>query len=271
MAQSVIQRGPNLLPPASSNHMLQSKEDLEIALARQLRFLQKSANDFDNGDLDEAIRMAATLRVLLHDGKGNSRSLISQLNLREKAFISTVEPYEPNPLIIIPYWGLIKINFTPSGTTAMAVLDDAGVSRSLIFTDWWAETVFVDEEQNSFTREGLILLVTDKDGGAHVDPKLPEPYANLSRNNSLGVLFGNGHKWIPLKHPEWIAIRQIAHEVLKSLVEGYTKRISMPMGLVIGGIQIEGEAIDSTQPSVASQVKKKGRRWWSKSKPPTLT
>ena len=62
------------------------------------------------------------------------------------------------------------------------------------FIKWWEQNIiFKDSRGNIFTRKDLVRNVTDKDGGAHVDPSLQEAYANLSRFNLTGLkLYVNG-------------------------------------------------------------------------------
>jgi hypothetical protein len=56
--------------------------------------------------------------------------------------------------------------------------------------DWWHDPVLTDADGAAFSREDLVLLVANKDGGAHVDRTLPPEYAALTRNNSIGVTHG---------------------------------------------------------------------------------
>jgi len=69
----------------------------------------------------------------------------------------------------------------------------------------------------------LILTAANQDGGAHVDPALDEVYADLSERNSLAWIANDGQGEHPMEGPEKVAIRQIAHEALKSLKPGYMK------------------------------------------------
>jgi len=81
------------------------------------------------------------------------------------------------------------------------------------YKDWWNEIIF-DDKQNFYTRRDIILFITNKDGGTHVDPTLNESYAALTRHNSLGWVDSSGR---PSKNnPAYVAIRQIAYEVLAS-------------------------------------------------------
>lgn len=50
--------------------------------------VEKSANDFDQGEEIEAKRMATTLRILLHDTK-NCKSLLGLLDMKSMSFYDT--------------------------------------------------------------------------------------------------------------------------------------------------------------------------------------
>lgn len=84
-----------------------------------------------------------------------------------------------------------------------------------------------------------MLHVADKDGGSHVDPKLDADYAEFSRKNSLGHFASSGTQWRPLLRPELATLRQIAHEILKTFVHGYSKKPQANLP----GIQILGSGI----------------------------
>ena len=94
---------------------------------------------------------------------------------------------------------------------------------------------FVDSQKRPITRKKLILTAANQDGGSHIDPSLDAVYADLTKNNSLGWVVSDGNEKHPLEGPEKAAIRQIAHEVLKSLESDYQKIIAHKDGLIIGG------------------------------------
>jgi hypothetical protein len=77
--------------------------------------------------------------------------------------------------------------------------------------------VVKDNKGRFFNRRELVLNIADTDGGAHVDPGLDAAYADLSRNNSLGWNIVEGDVQRPFPPPTMACIRQIAHEVLKTL------------------------------------------------------
>ena len=82
--------------------------------------------------------------------------------------------------------------------------------------------MFADSKGNKLTRRNLVLAVSNKDGGAHVDRRLDKDYADITRFNSLGWRFvQNGNKRHFATHPELASVRQISHEVLKSLKDEF--------------------------------------------------
>jgi len=119
----------------------------------------------------------------------------------------------------------------------VAMLDDM-VSRSTPFDDWWSG-VLTDFADNVLSRERLINIAANQDGGAHVDPGIDEDYAGLSRDNGLGLLQATAAGEIPMPNPVPATIRQIAHEVLKTLIPGYV-RYGLAKGYVMGGFGVRG-------------------------------
>jgi len=63
--------------------MCSNDRDFEYEMAKQRRFVERSAMAFDKGDRDEAVRIAANLRIIFHGGSGNTRSLITHLRIRQ--------------------------------------------------------------------------------------------------------------------------------------------------------------------------------------------
>ena len=103
------------------------------------------------------------------------------------------------------------------------------------FEEWWDKDVFVDNKGRRLSRGQLVLTVADQDGGAHVDPEIDGIYADLSRNNSLAWEAINGQEKRPMEGPERAAIRQIAHEMLKTLKPRYSKKPQHAAGMILGG------------------------------------
>ncbi|MCP3907512.1 MAG: hypothetical protein GY712_05790, partial [Oceanicoccus sp.] len=90
-------------------------------------------------------------------------------------------------------------------------------NKFVFFPEWWNKIVLKDNNQNSFSRRELILALSNKDGGAHVDPNLDSAYADLTRNNSVGIVFSDGQTYQAVKDVELHTVRQIAYEVIISI------------------------------------------------------
>jgi hypothetical protein len=195
---------------------VKTESELLDQLQEQIGLIIRSTTSYDEGFESEAKNLALRIRILLYDTR-NSNSLLTHLNKKNIKYYDSTTPYRPNNLL--PYSGLTMLKTSGTETSFVAPLDGGAPSRSktnkLVFNTWW-KGVFVikDKAGVTFTREKLVIEVTDTDGGAHVDIRLKEEYANLSRSNSLGwqnVING----------PVLPSIRQITHELLKTLKDEF--------------------------------------------------
>lgn len=215
-----------------SSKVPQSVSDLEQHLSDHIGFLKLSSDAFDQGLDGEAKRLAASIRVLCHD-TASSHSLLGQVGLLDRKFISTAIPHDPRNRAT--HNGLAMVAAKGRDTLYIPMLDGTPYRRRIPFQDWWAETVFVDDRRATLSRRDLILAVANQDGGAHVDPSLSETYARLSRHNSLGWVIQAGSTSTPIPKPERAAVRQIAHEVLCTLVPDYRKEQTQKADVFFGG------------------------------------
>ena len=201
----------------------QTEDELNSHLKEQIEFLRRSSQAYDEGSASEGKRLAVVIRVLLHDTQ-NSTSLLTLLGKKDILFYDTSLDYDPHNLAST--MGLIMVQVRPNGARYVPPLDDGPLVRyskaRIAFEEWWNKIVFVDTEGNKLTRRDLVLAVSNKDGGAHVDPQLNNAYADLTRFNSLGWKFiQNGIEKDFATKPELASIRQMSHEVLKSLKDEF--------------------------------------------------
>lgn len=194
-----------------------TKTDLMVELSDQIRLLIHACDSFDAGLNAIGKHIALSLRVLLHQ-HGQSHALLQQLDLRSKRFLDTAGPLNPNnlltdcPLCLMGVGGG-RDRYLPLCARGGGPLGE----RWIPFEEWWNNPVVKDNKGRRFNRRELILNVANTDGGAHVDPALDEAYADLSRNNSLGWIIAEGDVQRPFPPPTMACIRQIAHEVLRTL------------------------------------------------------
>jgi hypothetical protein len=191
----------------------QSEDELRAHLQEQVRFLKTSAEMFDKGNLAEAKRLAVAVRVLLHDTE-RSLSLLGQLSLKDRSFFDTASP-RPRT-IITSYAGLVGTSFMGGPSEYVPHLGSAA-GTPIPFTQWWEAPIIIDTQQREISRRKLVLAVSNKDGGAHVDPELDKIYAGVSRANAMGRMRNDGSGWKAMPGLALASVRQIAYEVLVTL------------------------------------------------------
>lgn len=187
--------------------------DLLGHLREQIGFLEASAKAFDAGDVAEAKRLAIHLRVLLNDTK-RQQSLLGQLDVKSSLLFHDVTGAMP---LGAKGWIPLKMGF--SATTGVAYLPKlTAPKRRISFAEWWDATVYKSAVPDcEFSRASIILNVAEKDGGAHVDPRLEANYATFSRVDFV-TKFVNGQE-VQARGPVAEMIRQMAHEILETLRE----------------------------------------------------
>jgi hypothetical protein len=210
-----------------------SQVDLEQHLTEQMSFMHRSARAFDVGDEAEAKRLAAHIRLLVHD-TGASKSLLSQLGIKDRIRYEDTtirrEILPPGltawpPGTIVLHSGItvtqMKMGGPRPGVVFAAPLHDVAPERigpPVEFARWWEPVILTDTHGNSFSRKSFVLALANEDGGVHVDPELRASYAALVKANSLGRMgAGPGEEMRPLLNVALASVRQIAHELLRTL------------------------------------------------------
>jgi hypothetical protein len=209
-----------------------SHAELEQHLAEQVSFLRVSARAFDAGFEAEAKRLATSIRVLVHDTR-SSKSLIGQIGLkasmrfedttiRREVLPPGLTAWPAGTIVLDSGITVTQMTFGPDGGAKFAApLDDVAPERigpPVEFAQWWEPAILTDTQGNEFSRRSLVLALTNQDGGAHVGTKLAAGYAALVKANSLGRMgAGPGQEMRPLLNIALATVRQIAHELLRTL------------------------------------------------------
>ncbi|MGT2508510.1 hypothetical protein [Cupriavidus basilensis] len=201
------------------NRVARSKQDLQRELRDQIELLQDACERYDAGKEAAGKHIALSLRVLLnHHGK--SQALLEQLGLRAGKYLDSAGPL--NPKNLMTDCNLTLIEMTKNGARYRPLVAAGGgpYSGQEDFTFWWTEPVLKDNAGRKMSRFDIVSHVANTDGGAHVDADLDEAYMALSRQNSLGWSFSSGDVVKALQgRPELACIRQIAHELLTTLLQ----------------------------------------------------
>ncbi|ORJ52614.1 hypothetical protein [Mycobacterium simiae] len=233
-----------------------TRDDLLHLFEEQIEFLERSNASFDDGHLSEAKRLAVTLRVLFHNTK-QSHALIHQLGF-DKTFTWVATCGMPDPKNMMPHWGLVIMGL--NAETNEVFFDprlDGGAPNKIrtktlelprgsriLLDEWWTNPVVKDASHALFSRKDFVLALSNKEGGAHVDPEISESYNRIAHLNSMGWTFSvtpEGHRTltgplisldgsptdatvathdpdeVALSNPVPFMVRQISHEVVKSV------------------------------------------------------
>jgi hypothetical protein len=218
-----------------------TSQELQEHLKEQLEFIESSATSFDNGFESEIKRLAVSVRVLVHDTT-KSTSLLTLLGQKNVDFVDTSIPFDENNKMT--HSSLVQMSLGNRASKVLPILDDGPFTRTASFELWWNGIVFVDKNRNEFSRKDIVLSLANKEGGAHVDKKLDRKYSELRKNNSLGWfdVTADG-KQTPSSDQVPATMRQIAHEVLKTLKPDYEchrENTSDDGVLVMGASMVEG-------------------------------
>ncbi len=215
------------------------QRELAVLFNEHLDFLRSSAAAYDAGKFHESKRIAASIRLLVHD-TSQSKSLLLQLGRKSEKFLNTSVPINENELTSQSGLTVTMIGAGEASMHYHPMLDDSYGSTKLVdFNEWWEGIVFVDQLKNKFSRQDLILKMANEDGGSHVDPGLTEKYHKLTRENSMGGLITDQDgQWKAIEGPERAAIRQIGHEFLKTFDASYAPPVTPKEGVTLGNVSI---------------------------------
>src|SRR5690606_7789228 len=83
------------------------------------------------------------------------------------------------------------------------------------FPTWWGTDILRDAE-HYYTRHKLVLVMSNKEGGAHIDPKLNAQYESM-KSGSLGMTATAGNIEGFINSATRTTMRQLGWEVLRQL------------------------------------------------------
>jgi hypothetical protein len=159
--------------------MARSKENILARLKEQMEFLRASLRAFYAGNFAESTRIATILRVLVHES-GRSKPLLKQAqpNGLELPIIEHAGEW-PGQEQIFSF--AVSVRMGPSVAPAV----DLGSSHYSLSSvgAWWNRTVFTFQSrigtQLIYRRKRVVLILANKEGGAHVDANEDPDYVRL--------------------------------------------------------------------------------------------
>lgn len=209
-----------------------TREELNTILGEQIELLQLSAENFDKGHYATTLQMATTIRVLFHD-TDSSKSLIKQIceadgkDKNDFEMVTTKEQDFGGEKLIIFGDGLYTMVLSGLGLLFSPKLSDSTLTK-VAFPYWWNEKVIKNvssgfETAEWMTREELIKLHANKEGGAHVDENKNEKISDIGSKEAAGWAgftvdcYGRRQEINSSVDQKKVTIRQICYEVLVSL------------------------------------------------------
>lgn len=196
-----------------------SSRNFPAQLAIQLRFLDRSCCAFDEGDEDEAVRIATTIRTIVHQ-TSHSTSLLRHLGAEDIRFLSMAFelPRPPGTHVIA---APIFLAFVSMGTSDMSHEPNLGQTpvRLVSVSEWWTEKLAELDRGVVVRRRDIALVAANKDGGAHVDSELTPEYERLGENGRLiswSMTKDGATVELPSPNLHYVALRTMGWELLNS-------------------------------------------------------
>ncbi len=204
----------------------EKKKFLLEKLEEQRHLISKSINEFASGDLAEGVRLATATRVLIHETSA-SKPLLAQLTpnyLQLEILDSNPEHQDENHppgvrkavVMVVP----ISIQISDEGVFLNPKLGTGARSISILGR-WWNRPALVLPGLGGFSRKEIILGLSNKEGGAHVDVNLPLRYQQLLASQQLQIGW-NKEGVTPLNLSRFMAA-QSAVEFLDCLNRNFPK------------------------------------------------
>lgn len=164
--------------------MARAQANILARLREQMGFLHASLRTFYEGNFAESVRIATTIRVLVHE-TGRSKSLLQQArpNGLELPILDHVRERTEHEEILS-----FAVSVRLGSPVAPAVdLGSTHYSLSSVGA-WWNRTVFTFPKfgtQLVYRRKQVILILANKEGGAHVDENEDQDYKRLMTDPPL--------------------------------------------------------------------------------------
>lgn len=213
--------------------MARPKENILAKLEEQMQFLRTSLYSFYDGEFAESLRIATTIRVLVHE-TGVSKPLLKQAQPNGLDLpILDHAGERPDEKAIFRF--AVSTRLGP--TIAPAV--DLGSSHYALSTvgAWWNAEVFTFQSQLGrqlvYTRKKVILILANKEGGAHVDENEDPDYARLLTDLPLSF----AHYGFPIETPDLARFltAQSGAEMLEALKRSFFPGEHVPLRWEHGG------------------------------------
>lgn len=193
-------------------------EELREAFEYQKAALIASCEGFDEGRKWEALRLATAVFVLVHDGRGNSNSILNQLGAKVgMKFLSSIPPL--NERNMLATHDLVLIEASTVGGAYLPTKDSfQQFWRWLAFSAWWEnDPIFSSGSGKGLvSRKSLVFNLRNKQGGAHYDAAVAKSDFSEMSDNAIWRFSSSEHGETALFGLELASMRQVAFELMET-------------------------------------------------------
>lgn len=166
--------------------------------------------------------LAINIRVLLSDTR-NCTSILKLLGLKDKVLLSPVFAYGydsvfSSPNNLLGFYPFLNFEVKNGNLYANQAYSYPKLNFFENFDKWWNEIILINGTPNKYkiTRRDAILVIADKEGGAHFDKKYDESYVDAI-DFKLKIIDNNSNEMTVLNDVFLELTLFIAQEVLFAL------------------------------------------------------
>ncbi|HTR01201.1 MAG TPA: hypothetical protein VMH83_14470, partial [Candidatus Acidoferrum sp.] len=126
-------------------------------LSSHLRFIKKSCASFDDGESDEALRIAVSLRVIFHDTK-SSTSLLTHLGAKDSIKLASTFSFAKkiNELSGGRFQAAAIYPIMMTSKGRKVPLDEWEINSWNGVEEWWNEVIWAEGGEN-YSRKDVVL------------------------------------------------------------------------------------------------------------------
>jgi hypothetical protein len=200
---------------AAENFVTMTTVDFKAHLRKQIGFLARSCEAFDAGHVDESIRIATIVRVLVHQTK-NSTSLFKHLNATTINLLSTTKVANPRTVFAM---NMGTVTIGGDGITSYYPSLGEAIHKELVpVSKWWDQVIIVSHPVR-LSRRNIVLGAANNDGGAHVAAVLEAGYKEMKDEGFMNMVLSTSDRTSTsrtLENTHLVCLRQMGYELLHS-------------------------------------------------------
>jgi hypothetical protein len=214
--------------------IIRNSSDYIELLKEQIEFILQACEQYDNGKFVSAKLLATYIRNLVHNTELSTSLLVHLQKQNTMKFYNTVDApknavFFLGMVIIADVLKVVNAQSTSYETIFLPAFKPKILhsKKWIDFNTWWNQKIIVSDRL-TFTRAEMIKFMANQDGGAHVDEKVTEKYYKIVK--ATETMLYTTQKPLsedpyqvgePIKYLHYAVVRQIAHELILSLIKEF--------------------------------------------------